>query len=157
MDISAYADEGVWAGRRGFDSVVQCTSGMFKEQYQWTKQKDGFLPVQALDHLTGLLGALAVIHCLERRAQEGGSYRIRLSLERTAFWLQSMSRRKERILGGLEEIHTRWLKRLSHSVRLSDGKVLGTILNPIQIKGRLPSPPEAVVGQKAFAWLISKL
>jgi hypothetical protein len=45
-----------------------------------------------LDHATGWLAAAAAITALRRRAVEGGSWRIRLALARTAAWFTDLGR-----------------------------------------------------------------
>ncbi|SRR5712692_2929650 len=50
------------------------------------------LPAQALDHGTGYLAAFAAMTALARRAREGGSYLVRLSLARTGRWIDGLGR-----------------------------------------------------------------
>ncbi|MGB6212492.1 CoA transferase [Pseudomonas mandelii] len=77
--LNAYGWSGPWRNRRGFDSLVQMSSGIADAGRQWKKaDKPTPLPVQALDHATGYLMAAAAITLLGR----GGS--ARLSLARTA-------------------------------------------------------------------------
>lgn len=77
--LNAYGWSGPWQNRRGFDSLVQMSSGIADAGMQWKKaDKPTPLPVQALDHATGYLMAAAAITLLGR----GGS--ARLSLARTA-------------------------------------------------------------------------
>jgi crotonobetainyl-CoA:carnitine CoA-transferase CaiB-like acyl-CoA transferase len=42
------------------------------------------------DNAVGWLGTVGVLEALRRRAVEGGSYRVTVSLTRTVFWLLSM-------------------------------------------------------------------
>ena len=42
------------------------------------------------DYIAGYLGAAGVIAALRRRAKEGGSYHVRVSLTRAAMWYQSL-------------------------------------------------------------------
>jgi hypothetical protein len=42
------------------------------------------------DYIAGYLGAAGVIAALRRRAREGGSYHVRISLSRAAMWYQSL-------------------------------------------------------------------
>ena len=44
------------------------------------------------DYIAGYLGAAGVIAALRRRAVEGGSYHVRISLSRAAMWYQSLGR-----------------------------------------------------------------
>ncbi len=50
------------------------------------------LPAQALDHATGYLAAFGAMVALLRRAREGGSYLVRLSLARTGRWIDGLGR-----------------------------------------------------------------
>ncbi|RON23215.1 acyl-CoA transferase [Pseudomonas brassicacearum] len=79
VSLNAYGWSGPWQNRRGFDSLVQMSSGIAEAGMQWKNaDKPTPLPVQALDHATGYLMAAAAIRLLGR----GGS--ARLSLARTA-------------------------------------------------------------------------
>ncbi|REE99610.1 CoA transferase [Thermomonospora umbrina] len=77
--LSAWGTVGPWAGRRGFDSLVQAASGI-----ALVEGSPGALPVQALDHGTGYLLAAAVMRALALRATEGGGRHVELCLARTA-------------------------------------------------------------------------
>lgn len=83
--LNAYGWSGPQAGRRGFDSLVQMSSGIAHEGMR--RQGAGQpvpLPVQALDHATGYLMAAAVVRALHGRLTEGRAMQARLSLARTA-------------------------------------------------------------------------
>ncbi|WP_248960576.1 CoA transferase [Sphaerisporangium perillae] len=90
VDISAYGSCGPWAGRRGFDSLVQMACGIAHEQGDGARPVP--LPAQVLDHATGWLAALGTIAALSRREKEGGSWHVELSLARTALWLDGLGR-----------------------------------------------------------------
>jgi crotonobetainyl-CoA:carnitine CoA-transferase CaiB-like acyl-CoA transferase len=90
VSVCAYGHEGPWAQRRGFDSLVQSASGIaFTEQQAARSGEPKHLPCQALDHATGYLAAFGAIAALTRRATEGGSWHVRVSLAQTGRWLQS--------------------------------------------------------------------
>jgi crotonobetainyl-CoA:carnitine CoA-transferase CaiB-like acyl-CoA transferase len=91
-ELNAYGWQGPWAGRRGFDSLVQMASGIAAET---AVDEPRPLPAQALDHATGWLTAAAVLTGLRRRAVEGGSVRARLALARTGRWLDSLGRTED--------------------------------------------------------------
>jgi crotonobetainyl-CoA:carnitine CoA-transferase CaiB-like acyl-CoA transferase len=77
--------------RRGFDSLVQSASGIaWTEARAAGQEKPRHLPCQALDHATGYLAAFGAMVALLRRATEGGSWLVRVSLAQTGRWLQSM-------------------------------------------------------------------
>ena len=93
VSLSAYGVDGPWAGKRGFDSLVQCVTGIADEEaIAGGADAPRHLPCQALDHATGYLSAFAAIVGLLRRAERGGSWHMRLSLARTAAWLSSLGR-----------------------------------------------------------------
>lgn len=85
VSLSAYGHSGPWAGRRGFDSLVQFSSGIAAAGMA-SRQSDipVSLPVQALDHATGYLMACAAVRGLITRRVSGAGPRARLSLARTA-------------------------------------------------------------------------
>ncbi|MET0961625.1 MAG: CoA transferase [Noviherbaspirillum sp.] len=93
VTLSAYGHEGPWAGRRGFDSLVQTACGLnHAEAAAAGLATPCPLPAQALDRATGYLLACAVMASLLRRATEGGSWHIRASLAQTGSWLRSLGR-----------------------------------------------------------------
>jgi crotonobetainyl-CoA:carnitine CoA-transferase CaiB-like acyl-CoA transferase len=94
LSLSAYGHSGPWARRRGFDSLVQMSSGIADEGARVAGVDEPRpLPVQALDHGTGWLAAFGVIEALRRQLLDGGSWQVRLSLARTAVWLDGLGRR----------------------------------------------------------------
>lgn len=90
VDVSAYGSRGPWASRRGFDSLVQMASGIAHENGDGLRPAP--LPAQALDHGTGYLAAFCAVAALIRRAAEGGSWHVEVSLARTAAWLDDLGR-----------------------------------------------------------------
>jgi crotonobetainyl-CoA:carnitine CoA-transferase CaiB-like acyl-CoA transferase len=93
VTLSAYGHAGPWAGRRGFDSLVQTASGLNHAEAE-AAGVDGpkELPCQALDHATGYLMAFGVMMALLRKAGEGGSWHVRVSLAQTGRWLTGLGR-----------------------------------------------------------------
>ncbi|EWC61688.1 CAIB/BAIF family protein [Actinokineospora spheciospongiae] len=87
VSLSAYGHSGPWRTRRGFDSLVQLATGIAAGADEPVP-----LPAQALDHGTGWLAAFGVITALRRRAVEGGTWHVRVSLARTAHWLDGLGR-----------------------------------------------------------------
>ena len=83
--LNAYGWSGPWQNRRGFDSLVQMSSGIAEAGQRWKQaDKPTPLPVQALDHATGYLMAASVIRLLAERLRSGRGGSARLSLARTA-------------------------------------------------------------------------
>ncbi|VVO19280.1 CoA transferase [Pseudomonas fluorescens] len=83
--LNAYGWSGPWQNRRGFDSLVQMSSGIAEAGMRWKKTDNPTpLPVQALDHGTGYLMAASAIRALTERLSHGHGSSARLSLARTA-------------------------------------------------------------------------
>ncbi|MFI5620812.1 CoA transferase [Streptomyces sp. NPDC051567] len=83
-ELCAWGRTGPWAGRRGFDSLVQAGYGLAARC--GSGGRPGALPAQALDHGTGYLVAAGVLRGLAEAA-EGGGRVLRFSLAGTASWL----------------------------------------------------------------------
>ena len=91
VSLSAYGHVGPWSPRRGFDSLIQTASGInHAEAEACGREGPKALPCQALDHASGYFMAAAAMAALARRAEQGGSWHIRISLARTGRWIQSL-------------------------------------------------------------------
>lgn len=93
VTLSAYGHTGPWAERRGFDSLVQTTTG-FNHAEGRAAGLDGpkELPAQILDHATGYLMAFGAMMAKARQARDGGSWHVRVSLAQTGRWLWNLGR-----------------------------------------------------------------
>ena len=90
VSLCAFGHVGPWAWRRGFDTVVQTVSGITNRQgelFPGAAPGPQFYPVSAIDYLTGYLMAFGAMVALARRAREGGSWLVRISLAQTGRWL----------------------------------------------------------------------
>lgn len=95
VTLDAYGWSGPWAGRRGFDSLVQMSTGIADAgqraanagQRAADAGRPTPLPVQALDHATGYLMAAAALRGLTTRRHDGTGSSARVSLARTALAL----------------------------------------------------------------------
>jgi crotonobetainyl-CoA:carnitine CoA-transferase CaiB-like acyl-CoA transferase len=75
--ISCYGADGPFSHRAGWEQVAQTMTGILHEG---TPQQPKLLPAAANDYTTGYLGAYGILLALARRAVEGGSYHVRVSL-----------------------------------------------------------------------------
>ncbi len=99
VSLSAYSHAGPWAERRGFDSLVQTVSGLGRAGAEAAGVEGTQpLPCQALDHASGYLAAMGAMIGLARRAQQGGSWHVRVSLAQTGGWIWNLGR----VEGGLD-------------------------------------------------------
>ena len=138
VSLSAFGHKGPWASRRGFDTVVQTVSGITARQGALFPGKEPgpqFYPLSAIDYCTGYLMAMGAMLALAKRAQEGGSWLVRISLAQVGKWLVDLGEVPESALTGIpaefspEEIE-RWsmvtetpkgpLKHLKPAVQLSE-------------------------------------
>ena len=90
VSMSAFGTQGPWQDRRGYDSVVQSVSGFCDEVA--VDGEPRFLPVSALDYVTGYLAAFGAQVALARRAADGGSYHVELALAQTGRYLAGLPR-----------------------------------------------------------------
>ncbi|MEF7616535.1 CoA transferase [Aquincola sp. MAHUQ-54] len=98
VSLSAYGAEGPWAGRRGFDSLVQTATGFnLAEALAAGEHRPRALPMQILDYAAGYLLAFGTQAALWRQQQEGGSWHVQLSLAGVGRWLRGLGR----VAGGL--------------------------------------------------------
>lgn len=89
VTVTAYGDEGPWGKRGGFEQLGQTAAGIAVDEAQDGKPR--MVPTYLLnDYLTGYLGASGVMMALIRRATEGGSYHVKVSLARTSMWVQEL-------------------------------------------------------------------
>jgi crotonobetainyl-CoA:carnitine CoA-transferase CaiB-like acyl-CoA transferase len=90
VSLCAFGHTGPWASRRGFDTVVQTVSGITSRQAEIVPGKTAgpqFYPVSAIDYCTGYLMAFGAMVALGRRAREGGSWLVRISLAQVGNWI----------------------------------------------------------------------
>ena len=90
VSLCAFGHTGPWASRRGFDTVMQTVSGITARQAEVVPGKTPgpqFYPVSAIDYCTGYLMATGAMVALKRRAEEGGSWLVRISLAQVGKWI----------------------------------------------------------------------
>ena len=91
--LDAYGWTGPWRNRRGFDSLVQMSTGIAATGMAWRgAARPVPLPVQALDHATGYLMAAAAVRGVTQRLVAGRATSAKLSLARTAALLVGLTR-----------------------------------------------------------------
>ncbi|HUC73256.1 MAG TPA: CoA transferase [Stellaceae bacterium] len=138
VSMCAFSHAGPWASRRGFDTVVQTVSGITTRQgelFPGANPGPQFYPVSAIDYLTGYLMAFGAMVALARRAREGGSWLVRISLAQTGKWLVDRGQVPQTALANVDkELYpaeiARWtiesdtpvgrLRHLGPTVRLSE-------------------------------------
>jgi crotonobetainyl-CoA:carnitine CoA-transferase CaiB-like acyl-CoA transferase len=87
--VLLHGSTGPWKNRPGFDEIGAAVSGLFAVEGSLSHPKSPpIIPI--VDNIVAWLGTIGVIAALRRRAVEGGSYRVTVSLTRTVLWLMSL-------------------------------------------------------------------
>ena len=80
---SAYGSGGPWSGRPGWEQIAQTATGV---AHLHGGAEPRLAPVAICDYTTGYFAALGALAALNRRASEGGSWLVEVSLARSAMW-----------------------------------------------------------------------
>jgi crotonobetainyl-CoA:carnitine CoA-transferase CaiB-like acyl-CoA transferase len=88
---NCYGHVGPWAERPGWEQLGQAATGMSHREGQ--AAPDGvprLAPAAVNDYSTGYFAAYGAMVALARRATEGGSWHVQVSLSQTCTWYQSL-------------------------------------------------------------------
>jgi len=87
--IVLHGETGPWSNRVGFDEVAAAVSGVFA--IEGTPSQPKLPPINVVcDYAAGWFASVGIMAALRRRAIEGGSYRVVVSLTRFTLWLLSL-------------------------------------------------------------------
>jgi len=89
VTVVLHGETGPWSNRPGFDEIGAAVSGLFAIEGSLAQPKQPPI-VPICDNVVGWLGTAGVLAALRRRAVEGGSYRVVVSLTRTVLWQLSL-------------------------------------------------------------------
>ncbi|MFF4897875.1 CoA transferase [Streptomyces sp. NPDC001068] len=84
--VNLNGETGPWAGRVGFDQTAGSLTGVMLNEGDQGIPRLPAVPV-VNDYITAWFLQLGILHALVRRATEGGSYKVTVSLTRTALWM----------------------------------------------------------------------
>ncbi|ANF59638.1 acyl-CoA transferase [Halotalea alkalilenta] len=89
VSVNCFGSGGPFAERAGWDQVAQAVTGICHTQGMAVGAGQPKLtPVFMCDFITGFLGTFGAMIALARRAREGGTYRVQVSLCQSAMLLQ---------------------------------------------------------------------
>ena len=89
MSVRCYGWGGPWFNRGGFDMLGSAASGL--AMLEGAKGAPSMPPTALInDYITGYMGAAGATAALLKRARQGGSYHVTVSLTRCAMWYQSL-------------------------------------------------------------------
>ena len=157
VSLCAFSHVGPWASGRGFDTVVQNVSGITTRQgelFPGAQPGPQFYPVSAIDYLTGYLMAFGAMVALARRAREGGSWLVRISLAQTGRWLVGRGEVPEAALADVpKEFLPEELARWSTTSDTPVGR-LGHLKPVVQLSETPPfwARPSVPLGHNEPAW-----
>ena len=84
LSISCYGHGGPFSNRGGWEQISQSATGICLDNGD---ERPKLLPASACDYTTGYNGAYGVLLALARRAREGGSYHVQVSLCRSGMYI----------------------------------------------------------------------
>jgi crotonobetainyl-CoA:carnitine CoA-transferase CaiB-like acyl-CoA transferase len=89
VEVNAFGFDGPWADRKGFEQLAQSVTGVAAAE--GGGGRPSLVPTSLLaDYLCAFLGAAGAMAALQRRADDGGSYHVRLSLTKAVMWVQEL-------------------------------------------------------------------
>ncbi len=146
--INCYGSGGPLSNRGGWEQIAQTVTGISHENGDFPE----LLPVYFCDYTTGYLGAYGTLLALARRAREGGSYHVKVSLCQSAMFLQRQGRLLE--TGTENKLTEKEVSALQLSSETSYGNIrhLGPIIRYSETRPQWSGPPPALGGHKA-EWL----
>jgi crotonobetainyl-CoA:carnitine CoA-transferase CaiB-like acyl-CoA transferase len=94
--ISCYGADGPFSHRAGWEQVAQTMTGICHDNHP---QRPALLPAAACDYTTGYLAAYGVMLALARRATEGGSWHVRVSLCQSGMFIYRQGQVSQPVTG----------------------------------------------------------
>jgi hypothetical protein len=149
LSISCYGAEGPFKDRAGWEQLGQTVTGIC---HDGGDNGPALLPASACDYTTGYLGAYGVLLALARRARDGGSYHVKVSLCQSGMYIYRNGKTNfpepdmDLSRAEIAAMHTQ--SDTGHGVIRHLAPVLQ--LSQTQPKWHRPTP---VLGSDAAAWL----
>ena len=153
VSINCYGADGPFSHRGGWEQIAQIMTGIAAEGVQsLSGYKPKTLPAAANDYITGYLGAFGALLALARRAREGGSYHVRVSLCQTGMMIYEqgkVSALPENLNLGISDVESLCIESDSHLGRI---KHLAPVLSLSETRPywALPTPK---MGSNGPSWL----
>ena len=154
VSVSCYGYGGPWRERGGFEPIGQTACGLAIDE--GSPDEPRMAPTFTLnDYLAPYLAAAGALAALIRRAREGGSYHVEVSLTRTSMFLQELGRLSEaeraRIPPAVPEPEPDSFVTMESSY--GELRVPGPVVRYSRTPGFWETPPCAP-GAHPLAWLI---
>jgi crotonobetainyl-CoA:carnitine CoA-transferase CaiB-like acyl-CoA transferase len=151
VSVTCYGSSGPWSRRGGFDMNGSAVSGLMATEGTEAEPK---LPVTGLinDYITGYMGAIGAAAALVKRATEGGSWHVTVSLTRTAMWCGSLGLVDPGRAGCDDEHSLREPLSYDASTPLGDVHMLAPPVHFSQTPPRWPDPILVPRGSSHAQW-----
>ncbi|KAI0971064.1 CoA-transferase family III [Xylaria arbuscula] len=105
-----------WASRAGWQQIADCVTGVAWEQGSFMGLDEPVVPPFPMsDYGTGILGTIAALSGLYRRATKGGSWMCKTSLSQYNLFLLSLGSYPEKVQDELRHLHDAQFFALRHS------------------------------------------
>ena len=96
LSISCFGADGPFSHRAGWEQIAQTVTGICHGNgVDAGDNRPRLLPAAACDYTTGYLGAYGVLLALAKRARDGGSYHVRVSLCQSGMLIQRQGRTEQ--------------------------------------------------------------
>ena len=152
LSINGNSFDGPWSKRGAFDMEGLAVSGFTIEEGAGGPPR--FPPTLVMnDYIAGYLGACGVLAALRRRAKEGGSYHVRVSLTRAAMWYAGLGQFPSKSFDGNDPRH-RMIEPETLTAQTPYGLVkrLGPQVKLSKTPGQWRTPLVAVRGGDTVNW-----
>lgn len=131
VSVNCHGTGGPYADRAGWDQVAQANTGIAYVQGQAEGTHPKLIPVFLSDFLTGYLAAFGAMLALKRRAVEGGSYRVNVSLDQSCMLALRQGLRTDDYMASPDGISTAKYDQYAvydHTAAYGDLKTLGPVI-----------------------------
>ena len=152
---NCYGHHGPWQHKRGYDSNVRAASGVLMVHENPGDAVDPDRLHYAMhDYGTGCWGAYGVLKALDKRAKEGGSWHVKISLNQTARWFMRLGNQYDPALSPTHEALKALFTDYSETVESSYGQ-LQRLRPVLQMSETTPywQAPTVVPGENDAVWL----
>jgi crotonobetainyl-CoA:carnitine CoA-transferase CaiB-like acyl-CoA transferase len=148
VSISCYGADGPFTHRAGWEQLGQTVTGICHDN---GAERPTLLPAAACDYTTGYLAAYGALLALARRAREGGSYHVRVSLCQSGMFIYRQGKVASADPASLTEAEVDDL-RIESRTHAGPLRHLGPILKMSETPGGWERPTPKL-GSSDAAWL----
>ena len=144
--VSAFGATGPWSHRPGWEQMGQTATGI---AHLHGGKRPRLAPAAICDYTTGYLAALGALVALRRRATEGGSWLVNVSLARSAMWYLELGTNLDPSVSSGEGNRAAWMIE-----RQSDFGLVRHVAPPLRMSDAPPrwTLPPARLGSGKPKW-----